>query len=138
MDFPDRFIGIQHACVAVFHGYHGRALQFWRDRGTTIGNQGDVETQVAGIPDCGGHTFVAVDAHHEQAGNLHIAQDVINIGIDIITTELEFNEKAGITQEMNDIPEFFRIESSEPIKLKFSFDKDDLKTFWSRLNEYNF
>ncbi|MFX0036401.1 MAG: aldehyde ferredoxin oxidoreductase C-terminal domain-containing protein [Candidatus Hermodarchaeota archaeon] len=65
-------------------------------------------------------------------------KDVINIGIDIIRTELKFNEKAGITQEMNNIPDFFRAESSEPIKLKFSFDKEDLKTFWKRLNHYNF
>ncbi len=65
-------------------------------------------------------------------------EDVINIGIDIIKTELEFNEKAGITQEMNDVPEFFRKESSEPRGLKYTFDKDELKTFWNRLNKYDF
>ncbi|MFW9969421.1 MAG: aldehyde ferredoxin oxidoreductase C-terminal domain-containing protein [Candidatus Odinarchaeota archaeon] len=65
-------------------------------------------------------------------------EDIINIGVDIIRNELKFNESAGITQEMNDIPKFFRIEPSIPLVLKFSFDKDDLKTFWSRLNKYNF
>jgi len=64
--------------------------------------------------------------------------DVIKIGIDIIRTELEFNEKAGITQEMNDIPRFFREQSSEPTGLKYSFDKADLSNFWKRLDEHNF
>jgi aldehyde:ferredoxin oxidoreductase len=65
-------------------------------------------------------------------------EDVIKIGIDIIRTELEFNEKAGITQEMNDIPRFFREQSSEPTGLKYSFDKADLSNFWKRLDEHNF
>ncbi len=65
-------------------------------------------------------------------------EDVINIGIDIIRTELEFNEKAGITQEMNDIPEFFREEASAPINLKFTFDLIKLKSFWNRLDRHEF
>lgn len=71
--------------------------------------------------------------------NLNLTRDdVIKIGINIIRTELEFNEKAGITHEMNDIPEFFRTESSEPTGLKYTFDKDDLKAFWSRLDTHEF
>jgi len=65
-------------------------------------------------------------------------EDVIKLGINIIRTELEFNEKAGITQEMNDIPEFFRTVSSVPTGLKYSFDKDDLKAFWARLDTHKF
>ncbi|MFX1600052.1 MAG: aldehyde ferredoxin oxidoreductase C-terminal domain-containing protein [Promethearchaeota archaeon] len=65
-------------------------------------------------------------------------EDVINIGINIIRTELEFNEKAGITQDMNDIPKFFREDSSEPIDLKFTFDLLELKSFWKRLDKHNF
>ena len=65
-------------------------------------------------------------------------EDVIKIGINIIRTELDFNEKAGITQEMNNVPEFFRKEPSEPTGLKYTFDIADLKTFWRRLNEHNF
>ena len=34
--------------------------------------------------------------------------DVINIGVNILRIELEFNERAGITLEMNDMPEFFK------------------------------
>ncbi len=65
-------------------------------------------------------------------------EDIINIGIDIIRTELAFNERAGITQEMNDVPEFFREEASEPIDLKFTFNLDELKSFWNRLDKHEF
>ncbi|MFX1374319.1 MAG: aldehyde ferredoxin oxidoreductase C-terminal domain-containing protein [Promethearchaeota archaeon] len=65
-------------------------------------------------------------------------EDIIKIGIDIIRNELEFNEKAGITQEMNDVPEFFREEPSEPTGLKYTFDKADLKAFWYKLGDHNF
>ena len=61
-------------------------------------------------------------------------EDVINIGKQMLKNELEFNELAGLTQEMNDIPEFFREESSEPVELKFTFDKEDLLKFWNRLD----
>ena len=42
-------------------------------------------------------------------------EDVINIGKKILKTELTFNEKAGITKDKNDIPEFFKLEPSETI-----------------------
>ncbi|TFG15409.1 MAG: aldehyde ferredoxin oxidoreductase [Promethearchaeota archaeon] len=62
-------------------------------------------------------------------------KDVINLGKQIIKTELEFNEKAGLTQEINDLPNFFREEPSEPTNLKFEFPKEVLKNFWSRLEK---
>ncbi len=65
-------------------------------------------------------------------------EDVINIGTDIIRTELAFNEKAGITQEMNDVPEFFRNEPSEPLGLKYTFEKAELRNFWKKLDEHKF
>ncbi|MCK4380160.1 MAG: hypothetical protein KAW51_03415, partial [Candidatus Lokiarchaeota archaeon] len=65
-------------------------------------------------------------------------EDVIKTGIEIIKSEIEFNEKAGITQEMNDIPKFFREEPSHPTGLKYSFDKAELSNFWKRLDEYDF
>lgn len=71
--------------------------------------------------------------------NLNLTRDdIIKKGIEIIRTELEFNEKAGITAEMNDIPKFFREEPSEPTGLKYTFDKEDLKTFWNRLGTHEF
>ncbi|MFX1239457.1 MAG: aldehyde ferredoxin oxidoreductase C-terminal domain-containing protein [Promethearchaeota archaeon] len=65
-------------------------------------------------------------------------EDIINLGIKIIKTELSFNEKAGISQNNNDVPEFFRVESSEPTKLRYTFEKSELSNFWKRLDHYTF
>jgi aldehyde:ferredoxin oxidoreductase len=65
-------------------------------------------------------------------------EDVIQIGIDIIKLELEFNQKAGITQTMNDVPKFFREESSDPVNLKYTFELEELKSFWKRLDKHEF
>jgi aldehyde:ferredoxin oxidoreductase len=65
-------------------------------------------------------------------------QDVINIGRKILKNEIEFNEIAGLSQDMNDVPEFFRMEPSIPTNLKYSFSKEELRNFWSRLEKYNF
>jgi aldehyde:ferredoxin oxidoreductase len=60
--------------------------------------------------------------------------DIIQIGKDVIKTELKFNEKAGITQEMNDVPKFFREEPSIPTGLKYTFTREDLKNIWKILD----
>ncbi len=65
-------------------------------------------------------------------------EDIIKIGIEIIKYEIKFNEKAGISQEMNDMPEFFREKASEPIDLKFTFELNELKSFWTRLDNHEF
>ena len=64
--------------------------------------------------------------------------DVINIGIDILKTEIEFNRKAGITQDMNDVPEFFKKEASNPHDLNFTFKKSELASFWKRLDTHEY
>jgi len=61
-------------------------------------------------------------------------EDVINIGKSILKAELDFNARAGIPQDRNDLPEFLRKESSEPTGLKFTFTKEDLNQFWKKLN----
>ena len=61
--------------------------------------------------------------------------DVITIGKNILKTEIEFNEKAGITQDKNEFPSFFRDEQSDPLDLKITFPKEDFKNFWKRLEE---
>ena len=61
-------------------------------------------------------------------------EDVINIGKSILKAELDFNAKAGIQQDRNDVPEFLRTESSEPTGLKFTFTKEELSQFWKKLN----
>ena len=68
--------------------------------------------------------------------NLNLTRDdVIKIGKKILKTEIEFNEKAGISHSTNDVPEFFRQEPSEPTGLKYTFSKEDLKSFWDKLRE---
>ena len=62
-------------------------------------------------------------------------EDVINIGKNIIRNELKFNEKAGITQDMNDLPGFLRKEPSDPIQKTVTFSKEDFRDFWKRLDE---
>jgi len=67
--------------------------------------------------------------------NLELSlDDLFTIGKRIIKTELDFNAKAGILQETNNLPEFFRLESSEPTGLKFTFTKEELNEFWKKLN----
>jgi aldehyde:ferredoxin oxidoreductase len=59
--------------------------------------------------------------------------DVIKLGIDILKNELEFNNNAGMGNETNEIPSFFRNEPSIPTDLKYTFLSEDLKGFWKRL-----
>ncbi len=59
--------------------------------------------------------------------------EVINIGKHILKTEIAFNEKAGITKVNNDVPEFLKLEPSEPSGLKFTFTNEELQNFWKKL-----
>ncbi len=61
-------------------------------------------------------------------------EDVINIGKQILKTELTFNEKAGISKNTNDVPDFFKLEPSEPSGLKFTFSREELQDFWENLD----
>jgi len=61
-------------------------------------------------------------------------EDVINIGKQILKTELAFNEKAGISKDKNDVPEFLKLEPSEPSGLKFTFTEEELHNFWKKLD----
>ena len=66
---------------------------------------------------------------------LDISQEqVIQIGKDILKTELKFNKEAGITEKDNRLPEFFRKEPSHPFDLTVTFPDKELKSFWKRLN----
>ncbi len=67
--------------------------------------------------------------------NLNLTrEDVINIGKHILKIELSFNEKAGITKDMDDVPDFLKEEPSEPSGLKFTFTKEELQNFWKKLD----
>jgi len=61
-------------------------------------------------------------------------EEVINIGKHILKIELAFNEKAGISKDSNDVPEFLKLEPSEPSGLKFTFSKEELQDFWKKLD----
>jgi aldehyde:ferredoxin oxidoreductase len=65
-------------------------------------------------------------------------EDVIKIGENILQTELEFNMRAGISSELNDVPDFFRIEKSHPRELAYTFKKEELENFWKRLEDYKY
>ena len=61
-------------------------------------------------------------------------EDIIKIGKQILKTEIAFNEKAGITKDKNDVPDFLKLEPSEPSGLKFTFTKEELHNFWKKLD----
>jgi len=48
---------------------------------------------------------------------------------------IALRQKAGLTQEMNDVPEFFKNEASPPTNLKFEFSKEVLKSFWKKIDD---
>ncbi|MHA1913805.1 MAG: aldehyde ferredoxin oxidoreductase C-terminal domain-containing protein [Promethearchaeota archaeon] len=60
---------------------------------------------------------------------------VINIGKQIIRYELDFNTKAGLTQDMNTLPMFFSSEPSNPLDLKVTFSDEEFQNFWQKLEE---
>ena len=62
-------------------------------------------------------------------------ENVISIGKQIIRNEIEFNDKAGISQNTNDLPEFLRKEPSDPLNLTVSISKEEFKDFWKKLDE---
>jgi len=62
-----------------------------------------------------------------------IRDDVIKLGKRIIKNELEFNRKAGITEETNELPKFLREEKSEPVELTVTFPEKKLQNFWKNL-----
>ncbi|TXT63083.1 MAG: Tungsten-containing aldehyde ferredoxin oxidoreductase [Promethearchaeota archaeon] len=66
--------------------------------------------------------------------DLDLTRDnVIDLGKQILRNELEFNRKAGIEEDMNKLPEFFRREASEPVELTVSLQEDSLRDFWKNL-----
>ncbi|TFF97278.1 MAG: aldehyde ferredoxin oxidoreductase [Promethearchaeota archaeon] len=60
-------------------------------------------------------------------------KDVISIGKNILKNEIEFNEKAGLSEAFNKLPKFFREESSKPTDLKVSLNEEELQKFWNKL-----
>jgi len=61
------------------------------------------------------------------------AEDVMNWGKEIINMEIEFNKKAGLKEDTNDLPDFFRTEPLEPTGSKFDISKEELASAWKNL-----
>ncbi|RLA88822.1 MAG: aldehyde ferredoxin oxidoreductase [Deltaproteobacteria bacterium] len=57
------------------------------------------------------------------------AIDLIEMGKDVITTEIEFNKKAGIPP-VSTLPEFFYKETLKPKDLTFDIDEENIKKIW--------
>ena len=102
------------------------SVTFNRTKIEEIGRDGIVDWRT-------GNPAITVTLKQLEYGSMQFWQDLRNTGSS--DTKIEFNEKAGITHSMNDVPEFFREEPSEPTGLKYTFSKDDLKSFWDKLKE---
>lgn len=59
-------------------------------------------------------------------GEMYKIEDVLKIGINTIMKEIEFNKKAGITNQDNRLPEFFYNEPLKPFNLTFDVSEDEL------------
>ena len=75
---------------------------------------------------------IIADALNAMYGLKLTRDNLIELGKTIIYLELEFNKKAGITEEMNKLPKFFFEEKSIPTNLKFTFPEMKLKQFWNQ------
>ncbi|MFX1392806.1 MAG: aldehyde ferredoxin oxidoreductase C-terminal domain-containing protein [Promethearchaeota archaeon] len=62
-------------------------------------------------------------------------EDTINIGKQILRNEINFNERAGISNDTNDFPQFFRKEPLPPINLTVTISKKELKSFWKKIDD---
>jgi len=58
-------------------------------------------------------------------------EDVQKIGIDALETEREFNRRAGVSEEFNDIPEFMREEPLPPRNSVFDISMEEMEQIWN-------
>ena len=59
------------------------------------------------------------------------ADDVTNLGINILKTERAFNEAAGFTSKHDRLPEFFYEEPLAPHNVVWDIPDEELDTFWN-------
>lgn len=60
------------------------------------------------------------------------AQDVIGFAKQLIKDEVEFNEKAGLSQSSNGLPEFFSSEKLGPYNYLFNISKEKMIQFYKK------
>ncbi len=63
------------------------------------------------------------------------ADDVTNLGENIIKTEREFNKKAGLTNSADRLPEFMKYEKLPPHDVVWDFTNEELDSVWGYLDE---
>mgnify|MGYP001466757601 FL=1 len=56
--------------------------------------------------------------------------DVQKLGIDCLETEREFNRRAGVSEELRDIPEFMREEPLPPRNSVFDIPMEEIQRIW--------
>jgi len=66
-------------------------------------------------------------------GKKFTVEDTLNLGRKTILKEIRFNEKAGINNFENRLPDFFRKESLPPTNLVWDIDKEDLRNIFIEL-----
>ncbi len=59
------------------------------------------------------------------------ADDVTNLGVNILKTEHEFNLKAGLTSADDRIPEFMKYETLPPTNAIWDFTNEEIDEFWN-------
>jgi aldehyde:ferredoxin oxidoreductase len=56
--------------------------------------------------------------------------DVQKMGIDVLATEREFNRRAGVSEEFNDVPEFMREEPLPPMNSVYDIPMEEMQRIW--------
>ena len=61
--------------------------------------------------------------------------DVVTLGQRILSTEIDFNRRAGITQAADVLPDFFTDEKLPPHNTTFDITHEELKTVFNWIEE---
>ena len=69
-----------------------------------------------------------VDMLNAKFGWQLTGDDVVTLGQRILSTEVDFNRRAGITEAADRLPDFFQDEELPPHNTKFDITPEELKT----------
>ncbi len=72
-----------------------------------------------------------IDMINARFGISLTADDVTNLGANILKTEHEFNLKAGLTSADDRIPEFMKYETLPPTNAIWDFTNEEIDEFWN-------
>ena len=76
-----------------------------------------------------------VDMLNAKFGWKLTGDDVVSLGQRILSTEIDFNRRAGITQAADVLPDFFTDEKLPPHNTTFDITHDELKTVFNWIEE---